>query len=353
VRRTLDFVVPGRLDQRTGGYIYDRKIVDGLRAAGWPVVVHELAGRFPDADNEARDAAAAAIHAMDGGVPIIDGLALPAFDELVDRLPRPWIGLIHHPLCMETGLDQTEATRFAKIEGPLMRAADGLIVTSPGTRRDLGSFDIDPGRVAVVVPGVERAPLAAGLGRKTPASLLCVATLTRRKGHLVLLHALAGLLDLDWRLTIVGGDHWDQEHAERIRAMIREKGLSARVAMIGEQDEAALAGFYDRADLFVLASHHEGYGMVLVEALAHGLPIVSTTAGAIPETVPAAAGRLVPPGDAEALADALRDVLTQRRLYEKLKEGAFDARESLCDWTEAARRFATAIDEALMPVNQA
>ncbi|MGI9434711.1 MAG: glycosyltransferase family 4 protein [Geminicoccaceae bacterium] len=335
-------MVPGPLDQRTGGYIYDRRIVEGLRASGWSVQVHELAGSFPDADDEAIDAAGTAVRAMDDGVPIIDGLALPAFRDLTPHLPRPWIGLIHHPLAMETGLSTAEVAAFAELESRLMRAAGHLIVTSPKTRRDLQAFDVDPETVSVVCPGVDAAPLARGSHDRRdrrPTALLCIGSLTKRKGHLVLLSALAHLPELDWRLTIVGSALWDPDHAAKVEQAVRDHGFSERVTMVGEQDEDGLARFYQQADLFVLASHHEGYGMVLAEALARGLPILSTTAGAIPDTVPEGAGFLVPPGDAVALAAALRDVLTDKDTFDGLKEGAARARNSLASWRQSSMAF--------------
>ncbi len=347
MRLTLHFVVPGSLSQRTGGYIYDRKIVEGLRDLGWPVKVHELAGRFPDANDEALNAASLATEEMAGGLPIIDGLALPAFWELTDRLPRPWVGLIHHPLAMETGLSEAEVASYVELESRLMAGAEKLIVTSPMTKRNLKGFDVDPAKVAAVLPGVEPAAPAAGLAERLPKSLLCVGTLTKRKGHLVLLQALAQLQDLDWHLTMVGSAAWDPDHAGRIDAMIDDLGLSSRITVVGEQDEAGLSGFYDRADLFALASHHEGYGMVLAEALARGLPIVSTTAGAIPDTVREGAGRLVPPGDVEAFACALRDAMTDRQLYASLKEHALRARDALPDWKESARRFGLELEKVI------
>ena len=343
----VHWIVPGSLNQRTGGYIYDRHIVEGLRGLGWTVDVHELPGRFPDADQQAVASTGAAVDHLGQDLAVIDGLALPAFQGHVERLPAAWIGLIHHPLSMETGLSAADITRFAAIEGPLMHRAARLIVTSPGTRRDLAQFDIDPARVSVVLPGVERAAPARGSGNERPRQLLTVGSLTRRKGHLVLLAALAGLLDLDWHLNLVGSAAWDPEHAAEIEHQVTALGLAERVTLIGEQDEAGLAALYDRADLFVLASHHEGYGMVLTEALACALPIVSTTAGAIPETVPAAAGRLVPPGEPDALAGALRDVLTDPECYQHLVDGAAEARQTLQSWEESARQFAVVLDEAV------
>lgn len=341
----LHWIVPGRLDQRTGGYIYDRRIVDGLVALGREVQVHELPGRFPDADEEAIAAAGAVIDGLGEGDVVIDGLALLAFEAHVERLPEGWIGLIHHPLSMETGLTAADVARLAAIEGRLMRRAARLVVTSPGTARDLQAFDLDPAEIAVVTPGVEPAPLAGITPEDRPSALLTVGSLTPRKGHLTLLEALCRLTDLDWHLDLVGSPAWDPEHAAEIERKIDVLGLEEWVDLAGEQDDAGLAGFYDRADLFVLASHHEGYGMVLTEALARGLPIVSTTAGAIPETVPAGAGRLVPPGDATALASALRVLLTDRKSYRELAAGAADARLMLSSWEDAARQFADIVEQ--------
>jgi glycosyltransferase involved in cell wall biosynthesis len=338
----LDFVVPGPFDQRTGGYIYDRRIVDGLRARGRTVRVHELAGRFPQPDEVAYAAAAAAIERMAPGIPVIDGLALPAFAGLSDRLPQPWVALVHHPLALETGLAPAEAEAFADLEKMLLPRAARVIVTSPGTRRDLGAYDLDGSRIAVVVPGTDPAPLARGSGGPATA-LLCVASLTPRKGHLVLLEALCALLDLDWHLTCVGSAARDPACAHAIAAAIDRLGLRQRVTLIGEQAPMDLGPFYDRADLFVLASYHEGYGMVLTEALARGLPVVSTTAGAIPDTVPGGAGLLVPPGDAQALAAALRRVIGAPELRSQLRAGTLAARRDLPSWDDATRRFAAAL----------
>ncbi len=340
----VQLVVPGPLDQRTGGYIYDRRIALGLRALGWPVAVHELAGRFPIVDDLAIDAASQALDAMPAGcLAVVDGLALPAFVDL--RWPRAWVALVHHPLALETGLGSAEAEALATIERRALAAAGRVIVTSPQTRVDLVPYGIDAARVGVVLPGTEAAPLARGSGGAELA-LLCVASLTPRKGHLVLLEALAAVRDLAWRLTCVGSPDRDPPTAAAIREAIQRLGLEGRVRLVGEQSEGDLQPFYDAADLFVLASHHEGYGMALAEALARGLPIVSTTAGAIPDTVPAAAGILVAPGDPEALAAALRRVLTDPDLRRRLEVGARAARLVLPTWADTARAFAAELELA-------
>jgi glycosyltransferase involved in cell wall biosynthesis len=340
MKSPLHFVVPGPLDQRTGGYIYDRRIVEGLRALGWTVQVHELAGRFPHANEMARAAAAEAIAQMPpGALPVVDGLALPAFAELGYRLPRPWVALVHHPLALETGLTPREAQAFADLERRLLARAARVIVTSPETRRDLAAYDVEGARIGVVCPGTDPAPLARG-GAGPGLALLCVASLTPRKGHLVLLEALGELTDLDWHLTCVGSAERDPACAQSIVAALDRLDLHGRVTLVGERAEAAVAPFYDRADVFVLAAYHEGYGMALTEALARGLPVVSTTAGAIPDVVPADAGLLVPPGDPQALATALRQVLTEPGLRGRLAAGAQAARGRLPSWHDATRAFA-------------
>jgi glycosyltransferase involved in cell wall biosynthesis len=340
----VQLVVPGPLDQRTGGYIYDRRIALGLAALGWPVAVHELAGRFPMVDEVAIEAARAALDAMPAGsLAVIDGLALPAFVDL--RPPRPWVALVHHPLALETGLGVADAGVLAAIERRTLAAASRVIVTSPQTRRDLAGYEVDEARVGVVLPGTDPAPLARRAGGPGLA-MLCVASLTARKGHLVLLKALATLRELVWQLTCVGSPDRDPATAAAIRAAIRRFGLEGRVRLVGEQAENGLQPFYAEADLFVLASYHEGYGMALAEALARGLPIVATTAGAIPDTVPAAAGILVPPGDPEALAGALARVLTGPGVRDELAAGARAARLTLPTWADAASTFAAELDRA-------
>jgi glycosyltransferase involved in cell wall biosynthesis len=341
----VHFLVPGPLDQRTGGYLYDKRIVEGLRAGGTAVTVHELAGRFPLADGAACEAAAAAIDGMADGLPVIDGLALPAFADLRDRLPRSWLALVHHPLALESGLSATQVETLARIERRLLPRARRVIVTSAHTIADLAAYQVPQARVGVVPPGTDPAPLARGSGGPG-LELLCVAALTPRKGHLILLEALASLVDLDWHLTCVGSLERDPPTAQAIGAAIARLGLDARIALVGEQDEVGLAPLYDRADLFVLASYHEGYGMALAEALARGLPIVATKAGAIPGTVPPSAGMLVEPGDPAAFAGALRQIMTEPALRDLLCAGAASERERLPSWADAVRGFATELDRA-------
>jgi glycosyltransferase involved in cell wall biosynthesis len=174
--------------------------------------------------------------------------------------------------------------------------------------------------------------------------LLCVATLNPGKGHAILFRALATVPHRNWRLTCVGSLERHPSTVETLHARLLEDGLADRVALVEERDAAGLNAIYDTADLFVLATLHETYGMAVAEALARGLPVVSTTTGAIPDLVGADAGVLVPPGDQAALADALSHVIGDRCFYEQLVAGARRARARLPVWDEALSKMTAALE---------
>jgi glycosyltransferase involved in cell wall biosynthesis len=345
--RPVHVVVPGRLDQRTGGYLYDARMVRGLRARGHSVVVHELAGTFPQADALAAESMQQALASVgDGEVAVVDGLAGGALPELLARESRRLrlIALVHHPLADETGLPDDVAARLAETERSALAACRGAIVTSGFTAERLRSFGVRPGRVRVAPPGTTPARPARGPAPTEPPRLICVASVTPRKGHPVLVEALASVTELPWTCVLAGSEELDPAHAHRVRAVVEAEGLEDRVAFLGELDTPVLESWYDRSTLFVLPSYYEGYGMALCEALARGLPVLSTTGGAIPYTVPAEAGVLVPPGDPHALADALRALLSpDGQRLRALRAGALRSARELPDWPEAVVGFERAL----------
>ncbi len=342
--------VPGALAQRTGGYLYAQRVVDGLRAMGREVRVAELGGCFPQADEAARVSAEAMLAATPAGsVVVIDGLALPAFDRSLVRATErlPVLGFIHHPLALETGLSVGAAARLGAIETALWSRLDGLICASPATAREVLAAGVLPGRVAVAEPGVDVPPLDLGAGKERvegAVRLLCVATITPRKNHQMLVQALARVRSTDWRLDCVGSLDRDPVTVASLRRLIDSLGLADRITLHGEQPDAWLARAWREADLFVLASDHEGYGMVYTEALAQGLPIVATNAGATRDTIPAAACRLVPPRDVAAFAAVLQGVIGSAEQRQILQAGAREARATLVPWPAAVRRWANALD---------
>ena len=332
----LALIVPAPFSAISGGYLYDRRMVDGLRALGHAVEVIELAGRHPLPDDVAEAAARAALGT--DAVPVIDGLGLPAF---APDAVRGAIGLIHHPTALETGQD-AEALRLR--ERALFPAMARLIATSRHTaERLVAEFGVAPDRVGVVEPGTEPAPRAVGGGAQV--HILSVGTLIPRKGHDVLLRALSRLTDLDWALTIVGEPR-DPVHAHGLTALAVELGIAQRVTFAGGLDDAALEAAYARSDIFALATHWEGYGMAAAEALARGLPCAITAGGAIADVVPRAACVLAQPGDHASLSRALRRVIFDPALRTQMANAAWAAGQALPRWEDRAAAFVTELERA-------
>ncbi len=344
----LQFIVPGPIDTATGGYRYDRAVVHALRAAGHGVGVHELGGGWPEPDARAVRAADALLGSLpDGTTVVVDGLAFGALPDVAARHAKrlDLVALVHHPLHLEPGATAERLAAHRIAETRALGHARRTIVTSERTARDVAAMGLAPDDIRVVAPGTEPASLARGSDDGT-CTLLCVATVTPRKDHATLVEALARVADRPWRLICVGDTARDAATSDALRRRIRACGLEERVELTGELGGEALAERWDAADAFVLASLHEGHGMVLDEAIAHGLPIVATRGGAMARTVPPEAGLLVAPGDVPALASTLGEFLDDARLRARLRDGARRARDRRRDWDVAAAEFADAVGTA-------
>jgi glycosyltransferase involved in cell wall biosynthesis len=345
----LHLIVPGPLDQRTGGYLYDARMVKGLRRLGWTVDVISLEGAFPRADARAQVSMEESLVALpNGSRVVIDGLAMGGLPDLIrdhgERLRI--VSLVHHPLADETGLSPSDEEKFRDSEREALKHCAGVVVTSPFTARRLAGYGVPERRIRAVPPGTAPAAWATGPGEGAPPQLICVGTLTQRKGHETLVAALDLVRDLDWTCVCAGSLDRDQEHTRAVRNQVAAAGLANRIRFLGEVDEDVLSRLYDASSMFVLPSRYEGYGMAFTEALARGLPVVSTTGGAIPFTVPAEAGILVRPGDAPAFAAALRsllDGLSTRR--DRMAAAARSHAATLPSWEDSAAAFALALDE--------
>ena len=363
------FIHPGDLATRTGGYRYARSLLAVLQERGVEVAVHRLADSFPFPDAAALADADRLLGSIDeGSTVVVDGLALGAMPVQAARhaVRLKLVALVHHPLALETGISPAAAAQLEASERAALRNARAVVVTSPATRQAMRDYGVPESRVTVVLPGtgatgwrashgvvpgrVPRqapddgdAPGTDGDRPPRPVRLLCVASLTPRKGQLELVEALATCRARDpaaaWTLTCIGSLDRDAAYTAAVLARVRALGLDAQVELAGERDEEAVDRAYDDGDVFVLASYYEGYGMVLAEATAHGLPIVSTTAGAIPQTVSAEAALLVAPGDVAQLAEALGQVIGRSALRQAMAAAARRAARALPDWQTAADRF--------------
>ena len=339
MNRTVVVVVPGRIETRTGGYEYDRRIAAGLRALGWSVDIRELAGDFPCPSAGALAGAAGVLAELPvRTLAVIDGLALGTMPELIERESNRLriVALVHLPLAARIGLEPAAAARVREAESRALRASATVVVTGRSTIAAIEQYGVDDRRIALVEPGTDPAPAARGSGQG-PLQLLCVATLNRGKGHAILFRALESV-GLDWRLTCAGSLTRDAATVQQLRRQLRSDRLDGRVTLTGEVDADRLAVLYDTADLFVLPTLHETYGMAVAEALAHGLPVVSTRTGAIPDLVGREAGIVVEPGDEQAFAGALRSVMSDPGLRHRLTDGARRVRARLPAWSDAAKK---------------
>jgi len=330
VTAVVHFLVPAGIDdpaRPSGGNAYDRRVCHGLAAAGWTVRVHEVPGSWPSPHAQSYAALADALARIpDRALVLVDGLvASPAPEVLVPESGRlRLVALVHMPLRDER-------------EGAALAAVASVVTTSAWARRvllQLYSLPVD--RVHVAEPGVERGELAPGTA--TAGALLSVAAVIPGKGHDVLLDALAPLADLPWQCLCVGSLERDPMFVERLRRCVTAGGMDERIRFSGPQAGAELAGSYGAADVLVLPSRAESYGMVVAEALARGLPVVAAEVGGVPEALGHGAdgtrpGLLVPPNDPAALRDALRTWLEDADLRLRLRRAARERRESLAGWS--------------------
>lgn len=335
----IQFAVPGEIDQPTGGYAYARRILAEWQTQGIDAAILPLPGSFPYPGERdlklCRD-----VFSITEGALLIDGLAFGAFPEdLAALVGARTVALVHHPLCDEQGLDEETRTQLEKSERRALSMAARVVATSPNTGRDLiERFDVLEERLTVAIPGTDAAVQAA-ISYGEPR-LLSVGAVTPRKGYGDLINAVATCADLEWRCDIVGALDRDTEEVDRLDGLIRSLGMQDRVTLCGPVDD--ISDYYISADLFVTASLHEGYGMAVTEALAHGLPVVTTTAGALAETAPCA--RHVPAGDPAALAMALRPLIADRANRLDLARECRAFAKELPDWAKTARIVAQAVD---------
>ncbi|GFH36397.1 glycosyltransferase family 4 protein [Streptomyces pacificus] len=398
--RAVRFVMPGGVDDPTspsGGNIYDRRMCRELPRIGWQVHEHAVAGAWPRPGAGPRSELARGLReSADGSLVLLDGLVACGVPDVVvpeaDRLRLAV--LVHLPLGDETGLAPAVAAELDAAERTTLRAA--AVVVAPGewaARRLVEHHGLDPRRVHAAAPGADPAPLAPGTATGAPAlpgpgaarngparngdtrksdmrksdmrksearsgaardgsapRLLCVASVTPRKGQHLLIEALASLAGLPWTCELVGGTGHAPAYAARLRELIGEHGLGERVHLAGPRSGPALNASYAAADLLVLASHTETYGMVATEALARGVPVVATAAGGLPEAVGRAPdgsvpGTLVPPGDPAALAAALRRWLTEPGERHRSKTAARRRRTALAGWETTSRNLARALEQ--------
>jgi glycosyltransferase involved in cell wall biosynthesis len=322
--RAVHVVLPNDIDDPSspsGGNVYDRRLCDGLVAAGWTVHEHPVAGSWPTPSTVERAAFGVVLAGLpDDALVVIDGLVASAVPLSPHASRLRLVVLLHLPV-------------GGAAEAAALRAARAVITTSRWCRdRVLSLHALAPWRVHVAEPGVDLAPLApvsAGGDR-----LICVGAVSHHKGHDLLVPALASVSSPLWSLSCVGTVTRSPDFVTDLRRGLRAHGLHDRVGFTGPLVGEHLHAAYAAADLLVLPSRGETYGMVVTEALARGIPVLAAAVGGVPEALGHPdAGLLVPPDDAAALAGALRTWLSDVSLRDRLRAAARVRRATLAPWS--------------------
>ena len=335
--KAVTLVVPGSLATRTGGSIYDRRVAEGLRARGWTVSIIELDQFVHPLAPPLHSAPAQLATIPDGSMVLVDGLAFSTMPEIVEH--ESWrlrfVPIIHMALSATPGLTRGEAAWLSNLERRALARAEHIVVTGAGTKTVVRvMIDRSDSQVTRIPPGVDHV-LTNDEPRPNASSLrlLCVANLTWGKGYDILLRSLATVSDADWALTGVGSAERDPVYAERVHGMASELGLEPRITWTGELQTVETE--WERADLFVLPTRGETYGMAVAEAIAHGVPVVSTRTGEIVSIV-GDGGLIAEAGNADAFAAVLREAIGSPGVRRRLGQGARVAASRLPSWNDAA-----------------
>ncbi|WP_370192524.1 glycosyltransferase family 4 protein [Streptacidiphilus sp. MAP5-52] len=349
----LHFVVPAGWDDQhrpSGGNIYDQELAAELEQLAWGVRIQPVTGSWPRPTTDAVHALSTTLAALpDGEKVLLDGLVACAVPQVLEAHHQR-LGLsvlVHLPLAAETGLDPDTARALDQAEREALGYARMAIATSRWTGEQLTDrHGMDDHRVHIAAPGVRLAPVGLGSQPWGNRHLLCAASLTPRKGHETLVRALAAVpRDLPWQLRIAGAAP-DPAYREQLLALIAELGLGERISLLGPLDRAAMQDAYAWADLLVLASEQEAYGMCVTEALARGIPVYASATGGIGEalgfatflesTSPERPGRLLPVGDVTAWTEALLEWMVRLPLRDRLRTLAEERQRTLPTWRAAA-----------------
>jgi glycosyltransferase involved in cell wall biosynthesis len=341
----VHLVVPGNIHTLTGGYIYDKRMTDGLRLKGHQIQIHSLSGEDPFSSEERSGQCWERLRAVPKGETIIfDSLvfgAIPGFLKEINQ-NHIIIALIHLPLSYSKNYLNTRLEKLSVSEEEAFSYADRILVTSRFTMDLLVGVGIDPYKIQVVLPGVEVFTRKAGWP-KLPRNFITVSNYTKNKGYALLIEAMKEIRQLDWTLDCYGDKSFDPKHVGSLSRLIEKYRLTDRIFLHGPVSGKTLAETYVNSDLLIHPSEFETYGMVLTEALAHGIPVVASKGGAITQTVPESMGVFFEVNDSKSLQQILEKLLMDTGNYQALCRETSTYYQRAQTWGKSVEEFEKAI----------
>jgi len=331
----IRMILPANVRHRSGGNIYNARLAEALRAQGAEVSICTLDGGWPSGTAGDRSRFAAALAGEGQAIYIVDGLiasgAPTEIETAITAGRRVWV-LLHVP----PSADDPLGTRA-------LRAATGLLCT--GSRTAEAARSLGLGDVHLATPGVDRPTRPGPRGAAAAAHFIMVGALLPNKDQIFFVDALARIKDLAWTAALVGSTKADPSYAAAVQERILRNGLEKRVKTTGELSGPALEDQWNRADLSLLISHSESFGMVVQESLAHGIPVVVRKGtGAVEALGAHGAGEAIDlSAGIGSLEKFLRRWLSDAALREGWQSAAEAASSVLPRWEDTAREVLRAV----------
>jgi glycosyltransferase involved in cell wall biosynthesis len=347
---TIYFLITGNLNSLTGGYLYNSHMINGLKVMGHTVFVLGTDWQWKDGESLEKICRFNLEKLPHGTCVVVDSIILASLHHIVQEFRERliFLGLIHLP----SSYDISSGVRgeLSGEELTALKQVHQVIVTGRFTFELLCNDGLNPSKIRIVEPGTDLFPRKKRY-KPVPSELLCISNYSALKAQDVLIRALNRLKARDWTLHLYGDADRDKEYSAFVRSLIQLQTMENRIIMHGIVERDEISTVYLDADLFVMPSLFESYGMALTESLAHGIPVVTTLAGNIPYTVPAGMGILIEPANEEQLAEAICTLLDDPQKYSNLCVAASQYYRQVRSWEQAVTDFEMIIRDMMKERN--
>ena len=343
----LYWMQPGEINSISGGYIYNKNIVESIHDLSVCVEFINPGTDFPFPSKKSVEKCRKFFQSVDkSSFVIVDSLILGTIPDLIEEYSAKCTvaGMIHLPLSLNPSFTENRKKYFKELEIKSFNYSKILFVTSAYTKSEIVKMGINGDKIHVVTPGINTIANQRNYPEK-PWNLLCVSCISRSKGQLDLIKALENLQHFEWNLTLCGRFDENDEYFKKIKRHISAFGLTKRIVFAGEIPRHEIEEFYRQADLFILTSRFETYSMVLQEAMAFKIPIITANSGAIMQTTNSIIAKFYKPGNIAQLEKHLISVLSSSDEYKLLVDGYSKLNIKFLNWSEKAVQFLNIVKE--------